>query len=140
VPPSQLWEALSRTHRYRTWWPWLRRLDGSGLQPGTTTDCEVRAPLPYSLRFRVQIVEVVPLERIATVVSGDIAGPARLEMAAHPSGASVRLAWTVELRDPVLRPAAVVGRPVMQWAHDRVVASGVEQFRRRALDVSGATT
>jgi hypothetical protein len=33
----------------------------------------------------------------------------------------------------VLRQLATVGRPAMVWAHDRVVAVGVEQFRRRAL-------
>jgi hypothetical protein len=45
-----------------------------------------------------------------------------------------RLAWEMELGRPVLRAAARFGRPVMEWGHDWVVANGVEQFLRRALN------
>jgi hypothetical protein len=128
-----LWEALSRTDDYRDWWGWLRRFDGSGLAEGSTTRCEVRAPLPYSLRFEVTVVRVVPGRAVEARVSGDIAGPAELAIDARGSGSTARLWWTVDLRAPALRTASVIGRPVMQWAHDRVVATGVEEFRRRAL-------
>jgi hypothetical protein len=33
----------------------------------------------------------------------------------------------------VLDRFARLGRPLMAWAHDLVVAVGVDQFRRRAL-------
>ena len=66
-------------------------------------------------------------------MSGDIAGPAELVIEAHRTGSAARLRWTVELRAPALRAASRLGRPVMQWAHDRVVTTGVEEFRRRAL-------
>src|SRR2546423_57701 len=55
VPPAQLWEALSRSDDYPTWWTWLRRFDGDGLVEGGRPRCEVRAPLPYSLRFTVDV-------------------------------------------------------------------------------------
>jgi uncharacterized protein YndB with AHSA1/START domain len=133
VPPAALWEALSRTDRYRSWWSWLRRFDGPGLVEGTTTRCEVRAPLPYSLRFDVVVTRVVPARAVDATITGDIAGPAALAIEANGAGSAASLEWTVELRDPSLRAAALLGRPVMQWAHDRVVATGVEEFRRRAL-------
>ena len=44
-------------------------------------------------------------------------------------GSRARLVWLLEVRRPALRMAAVVGRPVLQWGHDWVVANGVEQFR-----------
>jgi hypothetical protein len=47
----------------------------------------------------------------------------------------VRLAWEMELCRPVLRAAARFGRPVMEWGHDWVVTTGVEQFLDRALRV-----
>jgi len=58
-----LWEALSRTDDYRSWWTWLRRLGGDSLVEGGRTECEVRAPLPYSLRFAItvrRLVDVLP--------------------------------------------------------------------------------
>ena len=118
MPPTELWEALSRTEDYPGWWTWLRRFQGDGLVAGGRTHCEVRAPLPYSLRFDVAIQTLEP---------------ARLEIEPADPGSAVRLVWMVEVRDPVLRAGAVFGRPLMQWGHEWVVANGVSQFRRRAL-------
>ena len=133
VPPSDLWTAISRTEDFTTWWPWLRHFDLDTLAEGATARCVVQAPIPYRLRFRVRVRRVIPLELIDTVVSGDLAGPARLEVAPHELGSSVRLKWEVELRDPVLRVSSLIARPVMEWGHNWVVDTGVRQFRRRAL-------
>ena len=99
--------------------------------------CVVRAPLPYTLRFDVHVDEVVPGELVAAHVEGDIAGPARLEIEpdAHADGSHARLVWSVDLRAPLLRRFAVVGRPVMEWGHEWVVTNGVRQFRQRVLEV-----
>jgi uncharacterized protein YndB with AHSA1/START domain len=133
---DEVWAAVTRTEDFRCWWPWLRELTGDGLVPGGRSRCVVRAPVPYSLEFTVTVTDMVEGERVETVVDGDLAGPARLELRAAPAGGSlVRLAWEVELRRPVLRGAARFGRPVMEWGHDWVVTTGVEQFRRRALRV-----
>jgi hypothetical protein len=134
VEPESLWALLEQTDHYVDWWSWLASLDGGGLQAGSTAQCVVRAPLPYSLRFAVHIDEAIAPSRVVTRVDGDLAGPARLEIAARPGGCEARLVWALELRARVLRPLAVVTRPAMQWAHDRVVDTGLAEFRRRALD------
>lgn len=138
VPPAELWATVSRTGEYPTWWSWLRAcdLDGApeGLHPGATAHCVIRAPLPYTLRFTVAIERVVAAELVDTRIGGDLEGPARLEIAARGDGCTARLAWSLHLRDPMLRRLAFVGRPAMAWAHDRVVDVGVRQFEERALD------
>jgi hypothetical protein len=71
---------------------------------------------------------------VHTYVDGDLAGPARLEIA--PDGGdrcTARLQWELELRKPGLRVLAAPARPLLGWAHDKVVASGFEGFVRRAL-------
>jgi uncharacterized protein YndB with AHSA1/START domain len=136
--PADLWGVLTRTDDFPRWWPWLRELSGDGLVPGGRTDCVVRAPIPYTLRFTVAVRELVPGRLVEAAVEGDLAGPARLEVDAAGAGSTVRLAWEVELRRPVLRAAAVFGRPVMEWGHDWVVTTGVEQFLRRALRVQAS--
>jgi hypothetical protein len=138
VPADRLWESLTRTDDYRRWWPWLRELSGDGLVPGGRSTCVVRAPIPYTLRFTVEIVDLVPGQRIDAVVKGDLAGPAHLEvrsLGASRRGSEVRLSWQMKLQRPVLRAAARVGRPVMEWGHDWVVSTGFEQFCRDALRV-----
>ena len=79
---------------------------------------------------------MVSPEWVETRVSGDLEGPARLEITPTVSGCAARLVWSLELRKPWLARIARFTRPVLTWAHDRVISSGVHQFERVAL--SGA--
>ena len=136
VAPQERWAACTRTGEFRRWWPWLRDLSGDGLVAGGRSVCVVRAPVPYTLRFTVTVRDFDAGRFVDVVVDGDLSGPARLEVGAGDDGGSTaRLAWELELRRPALRTAARVGRPVMEWGHDWVVTTGVDQFLRRALRV-----
>lgn len=140
VGPDALWAALTRTRDYQRWWPWLREFSGDGLVPGGRSQCLVQAPVPYTLRFAVTVVEVVDGQRIEAQVDGDLTGPARLEvegLGVRGRGSQARVAWEVEVERPALRAAARVGRPVMEWGHAWVVGTGFEQFCRSALRVEG---
>ena len=133
VAPEELWGVLNRTDQYVTWWTWLREFEADEIRTGTTARCTIQAPLPYALRCTVRVDEVVPACVVATTVGGDLRGPARLELARVGDGSTARLVWSLELGNPVLAQLARVGRPLMSWAHDVIVATGVDQFRRRAL-------
>ena len=130
LPPEELWHVLTRTERYPEWWSWLRRLDADGFARGSTAHAVIQAPLPFALRVTGEVQDLVAPELVATRVSGDLHGPARLEIRRVPDGSEARLTWALELRDPVLRRLALVARPAMAWAHDRVVGVGVGQFRQ----------
>ena len=142
VTPEELWTTLSHTDRYREWWPWLRTftLDGSNgsgphdaLTTGRTAQVVIQAPLPYQLHCTVHVDDAVRNERLVTTVAGDLQGPARLELRAVDGGTEARLAWEFELRAPLLRTLAILGRPAMAWAHDRIVERGLVQFEGHAL-------
>jgi hypothetical protein len=133
VSPETFWETASRTDSYTQWWSWLREFDSEGLRDGAHTECVIQAPLPYALRVAIDVERVVPNERVDTQVTGDLEGPARLEVTPTTSGCSARLAWLLELREPRLRRFAIVARPVLGWAHDRIIGMGVHQFERVAL-------
>jgi len=138
VPPEALWRSLTSVDRFPSWWPWLREFDtaGRGIEPGIEAACVVRGPLPYALRFTVAVDRVEVGRAIDTTVTGDIEGPARLEVGPHGAGSSARLVWKVHVVDPALRATARVARPLMEWGHNWVVSRGVASFRVRALDVS----
>lgn len=135
LAPDDLWATLEQTHRYPEWWPWLRdfTLDGDGLGDGSRARLVIQAPLPYQLRCRIAVTESLPARRLVTEVSGDLLGPARLELHPAPAGTVARLAWSLEVRSPRLRPLATVVRPALAWAHDRIVESGLRQFEQHAL-------
>jgi hypothetical protein len=133
VSVDEFWATVSRTDRYTEWWGWLREFDGPGLQEGAVAHCLIQAPLPYALRLTVTVAHMVPCARVETRIDGDLAGPARLELEREGDSCAARLVWSLELRPPVLRRLAAVGRPAMSWAHDRVIARGVRQFEERAL-------
>ena len=133
VPPEQLWATLNRTDQYPSWWSWLREFDADGFESGTTAHCVIQSPLPYALRCTIKVEEMRAAATIVTTVTGDLCGPARLEIGTLGGGSTARLAWSLTPGNRMLRRIAHVARPAMVWAHDRVVATGVEQFRRHAL-------
>jgi len=134
VPPDQLWDVVTRTDQFQHWWTWLRHLDVPAVHTGAVAECVIQAPLPYALRLHIEIERAERPSTIETYVRGDLDGPARLEIEPTTGGSTARLAWELDVCGRALRRVARVARPVMVWAHDRVVATGVEQFRRRALD------
>jgi hypothetical protein len=133
VSPETFWATVSRTESFPEWWSWLRSFESDGLRDGSHTSCVIQAPLPYALRVAIDVERAVPPDRIETRVTGDLEGPARLEITPTGSGCSARLVWVLELREPWLKRIARVARPVLGWAHDRVISSGVRQFERVAL-------
>lgn len=140
VSPARLWELVSDTSAFPRWWPWLRVLEPVALEPGARTHCVIDPPLPYRLAVDLHLRDVVPVTRIDVDVSGDVRGPARLEIApAGPERSTARLTWELEVSRPLLRGGARLARPVLQWGHDWVVGRGVEQFRRRAVGDGPAT-
>jgi hypothetical protein len=139
VTPDELWTTLEQTDHYREWWPWLREfhVEGNGdrdaFVAGAIASLLIQAPLPYQLRCTIRVDEAVAGRKLVTRVTGDLEGPARLELSATPSGSEVRLAWTLNVRSALLRPLATVARPALSWAHDRIVERGLDQFEERAL-------
>jgi uncharacterized protein YndB with AHSA1/START domain len=137
VAPDELWATLAQIDRYREWWPWLREftVDGGGeaLLAGAVAHVVIQAPLPYQLRCTIRVDDATVNERLATWVDGDLGGPARLELRAVDGGTEARLTWELDLRAPFLRSLAVVARPAMAWAHDRIVERGLAQFEGHAL-------
>jgi len=129
---DEVWTALARTDLYQRSWPWLRGFDACALETGDTWRCEVQAPLPYRVRFTIHLVDVVAPTLVVAEVSGDIAGPARIDLA--PAAGSDGTVTDLRLRSR-LAPArrsfatlAAVAGPLSTWAHHRLLDTGARQF------------
>lgn len=131
-----VWDAIGRVDDYRGWWPWLRSFDAAGLAAGETWRCTVSPPVPYALRFEVELVEVEVHERIEAVVTGDIGGHAVVTLrpdGPDDSSTEVRLVSSLEPRRTLLTGVTRLAPWLSRFGHDWVLDTGLRQFRRRAL-------
>jgi uncharacterized protein YndB with AHSA1/START domain len=133
LAPDRLWDQITEIDQFEQWWPWLTDLwiEGDGLSTGSVLHGVVTPPLPYRMRLAVELVECQRPNAINARISGDLLGDARLRLKPEGDGTWVEVAWTVEMRQPAMRLASRIGRPILQWGHDRVVETTVAGFRRR---------
>jgi hypothetical protein len=133
VGPDELWVAIAETTEYQRWWPWLSAFDAEGgLSPGAVWRCAVRPPLPYTLRFAILLDDVVRASLLTATVRGDIAGSARIEVAADGEASSVRLRSTLVPSSRLFGIVAGIARPIVRRGHDWVLDTGARQFAQRA--------
>jgi hypothetical protein len=133
LAPEPLWQQIESVEQFERWWPWLTdfRIEGDGLSTGSVLSGTVSPPLPYRMRIRIVLEECERPTAIDAAVDGDLVGDAHLRFRPQGSGTAVEAAWAVEMRQPAMRLASRLGRPLLQWGHDRVVESTVAGFRRR---------
>lgn len=133
VDADELWAAVTAHDRYQQWWPWLVGFDLDAMTPGARAACEIQAPLPYRLRFGVDLVDVDPGRAIHGQVVGDLAGPASFHVTPDGPGCVAGLRWSLTVQRPLLGGLARIARPAMVWGHDRIIELGLRQFVTRAL-------
>jgi uncharacterized protein YndB with AHSA1/START domain len=131
--PGTVWGAIAATDCYRTWWPWLRRFEAGDLRAGARWTCEVRPPMPYTLRFVVVLDEVVAPTRVASTIEGDIVGTALLTLGPGHPGSELRLTSELAPANTLLRSLGALARPLARFGHDWVITTGARQFERAAL-------
>jgi len=134
---AAVWDSFTSTRRYRAWWPWLTEFDGVELAAGQQWSCTVSPPLPYLVRFRLELVEVDPPRSVRAVLTGDVVGNARLEVVVAGSASRVHLVSDLAPGNPALQVIARVAQPVVRRGHDWVLDTGARQFVERALDPTG---
>ncbi|MBA3605729.1 MAG: hypothetical protein H0W46_07130 [Acidimicrobiia bacterium] len=133
VDPDALWRVLAATDEYRKWWPWLHGFAAAGLVSGDSWRCVVRPPLPYTLRFTLELDEVVAPSFVRATVHGDIAGTAALTMAPTAEGTNLRLVSDLASSSRAFGVISTVFRPLVTRAHDWVLDNGAAQFADRAI-------
>jgi uncharacterized protein YndB with AHSA1/START domain len=133
LPPDRLWDQLEQIDQFERWWPWLTDfwIEGSGLSNGSILHGTVNPPLPYRMRLQVELVRSERPRAIDATIAGDLMGEGQLRLDPDGTGTWAEVAWTVEMRQPAMRLASRVARPLLQWGHDRVVEMTVAGFKKR---------
>jgi hypothetical protein len=136
---EEVWARISQVGEYRRWWPWLRRFDAQGLTTGDAWRCQVKPPLPYSVRFKVHLDEVVAPQSVRARVSGDVVGTANLVFEEAVDGCVVTLSSVLAPASRTLQVVATVASPAARFGHDFILDSGARRFIERALSPDPST-
>lgn len=131
---ADVWERISDMDAYRGWWSWLRDFDAAGLEQGAKWACTVQPPLPYVVRFTVELVEVDAPSLIRAEVRGDVVGSATLKLEDDDAAGTVaHLSSSLAPGNQVLRIVSRLASPVARFGHDWVIDSGARQFIAHAV-------
>jgi hypothetical protein len=143
LPPEGLWDALGEVGDYPRWWSWLESFDGRRLVAGEVWTCAVRPPLPYVVRFRIRLDDVVERRLITASIAGDLTGTATLTI--HPApdrrsggagdgpGSAVRLTSRLAPDRRWLAALASLAHPLVRHGHDWILDTGARQFADRRV-------
>ena len=127
-----MWESLTRTDLYEDWWAWIRdvRLEGDALTEGSTISFTIDPPIHYRFKISVFVVEADEGRFLEGAVSGDLEGTATFELTGDEETSEVRVAWDVQIKNPVIRSVIVIARPILLRAQVWAVEVALRGFRR----------
>jgi hypothetical protein len=130
LAPGAVWAALEDTAAYRGWWPWLGAFDAaSGLTEGARWRATIRAPLPYTVAFDLDLHGVDPVGHVVqAAVSGDLDGRAAVRLAPEAAGTRLAMSWHLTPVRSFLKVLDATARPLARWGHDTVMRRSVEAF------------
>jgi hypothetical protein len=127
---EEVWHNMGRVEEFPDWWRWLRDFDvqGSGLESGGVLSGLVVPPIPYRFRVSIHMWDVQPNQSIRASLSGDLTGPAAVDLRPVEAGCELTIRWDVEMRKPSMRSAARFCRPLLVWGHDQVIDITLRRF------------
>lgn len=130
VGADRLWTHLVAVDRYRSWWPWLRRLDARSVVEGDEWRCTIQGRVPYRLHLRITLVEVEPTAGVRAEVDGDLVGWASFALLADgPGRSTLHLRSELAPAAPLVRAVASVAPGLARRGHDRIITSGLDRVR-----------
>ncbi|MBT2481225.1 SRPBCC family protein [Streptomyces sp. ISL-94] len=126
APPGRVFAELEQPGEYPHWWPQVRRVETVDERSGTAT---VRSVLPYALHITATELLRDPAHGILEVsLGGDLDGWARWTVRPRAGTGATRTRalyeQEVEVRRPLMRRLALLGRPVFRLNHTLMMRAG----------------
>jgi hypothetical protein len=129
-----VWDTLCDTMRYPEWWPCYKHCHH--LTPGVTgvgsvSEYVVRGPLPYNVRYRVEVTHFAPPYEAAFRATGGLVGDGRMVYELDGDGTLVTIYWNVRTSGFWLNLLAPVLGWLFAWNHHAVMRQGEQGLMRR---------
>ncbi|PNE41415.1 SRPBCC family protein [Streptomyces noursei] len=127
APPAVVYAVLGQAEAYPRWWPQVREVVPLDDRSGTA---RFRSFLPYELTVVATETLRDPAARVLEIgMRGDLAGWARWTIMPGEGGTRAVFEQEVEVRKPVLRRWALLGRPVFRVNHALMMRAGRRGLR-----------
>ena len=126
APLPKVADVVGDLERYPDWWPQVRavaKIDDDHAR------VLCRSALPYTLDLVLRAVSREP-PVLAVEVSGDLHGWVRWTLSGVDGGTRTEFVQEVQARG-ALAAASYVGRPLLRWNHDRMMAGCRAGLARR---------
>lgn len=130
---AEVWGLIGQMANYRRWWPWLRSFEATALAVGEEWCCEVQPPVPYPVRFRVEIEHIEAPTLVRSGVRGDVVGDAVLTLDEAQGGCVATLRSSLAPGNAALQLVSRFAGPIAKFGHDWVLDSGARQFIARVV-------
>lgn len=128
--PEQIWDTLADVEAWPGIWKYFRqvRLRGNDkeLRTNAVIDCEVRAVLPYTIKFNTEIVRVIPYRELEVISRGDLKGRG-LWTLEHNSGSTLSsFTWEVVPDNKYINMISSIpfGSSLLRYSHNFMMESG----------------
>ena len=131
APPAEVFQVLHDLYAWKRWWPEIRESRRTGPD---TAEVVVRSVLPYELHLVLTRQIDDPRRCVLQAgIAGDLEGYARFELRAVQKGTLMRYDQEVEVRKPLMRRLAPLGRPLFIANHAAMMRSGERGLREHVL-------
>jgi uncharacterized protein YndB with AHSA1/START domain len=136
VPIERVWAVITDVARYPEWWPGVKQAvllaPDRSLRVGQAAEIAVRGSLPYTLRFRSEVVKFSAPQRLLVRATGDLTGEGEWNLTDTDRGTQVTYRWEVRLSKPgfALLSRLPGVRPMFERNHERVMAEGYANLCR----------
>jgi len=133
--PKVVYQILDNTADLPRWWPAVY-ISVAPTEPGdrggigAVFDLHTRGWLPYTLRWKLRIVEKQPPRRIALEASGDLVGHGVWTLSADGPWVNVTFDWQVQANKPLLRRWSWLLWPLFAANHHWAMGRGQESLVR----------
>lgn len=139
APIERVWQEVCDPQGWSTWpewWPDWKEMKprGSGeIGVGSIIDCAVKAGLPYTLRYQLELGKIEAPRFNEHTVSGELEGLGRWTLEERDGGTVVTHYWNVGTTNPILNffgrfPFA---KSMMEKNHAEMMARGHEGIKNR---------
>ncbi len=144
--PEEVAEILSEPLAITRWWSSVF-MDGELIEHGDELGkgCTVRlytkGLLPHTFQFIARIIDSDAKSSIIVETCGDFNGRGEITLTPHGRKLHVHVLWTVDVKQPYIRPLLGLFKPIFianhRWAMRRGRIGLTEEIRRRRFVRSG---
>ena len=136
APIEKVWEVLIEEEATSKLSPSFKKIqtenEASRLEIGSKTDYEVKGRLPYSLKFSLEVKELIKPKLLVVSSEGDLIGTGRWELESLGEKTKVIYYWDVGTSSFFLNLLAKLKfvKGLMIKNHDQVMAEAYENLKR----------